>query len=377
MDSGAYEADENGVLCFRPAIPRVPKLEEVHDAVDDALLRLRTLDRLLCEWPQHGRIGRLFARLDAVHSSGAEGSTTTFTDLMEFETSARVAPDPDDAERVAACAAAFEAETDGVADLLPITLRMHRRLFERSPNRMLSSEGGRWKSRRNATPDPDAPGGYFYYTRPASVPMAMQEWSAFTIAVDSRAPEILRQALSHWMFEHIHPVADGNGRIGRLLVPLALRIKGALNTACAFFGEAVHEDKQLYVEALKSGRISGDLTAWSRLLIEFIARTAGRNIGRIEALRRFEREWRDATRSFRSDSKIHELVGFTLTHPAFTIQDALRDIGGTFASVNTAARQLVEADILARPMETRRNRIFTAPAVLAVFDRFRADAPTA
>jgi hypothetical protein len=40
-----------------------------------------------------------------------------------------------------------------------------------------------------------------------------------------------------------------------------LRIKRATKTACAFFGEAVHEDKQLYLEALKSGRISGDLTA--------------------------------------------------------------------------------------------------------------------
>ncbi len=78
-----------------------------------------------------------------------------------------------------------------------------------------------------------------------------------------------------------------------------------------------------------------------------------------------------------SDSKVHDLVRFALTRPAFTIQDALRDIGGTFASVNAAARQLVKADILSLPIETRRNRIFVAPAVLAIFDRFRASAPTA
>jgi Fic family protein len=64
--------------------------------------------------------------------------------------------------------------------------------------------------------------------------------------------------VSHWVFEHIHPVADGNGRIGRLLVPLMLRQKGATDAACAFFGEAVHEEKALYVEALRAAPVTGD-----------------------------------------------------------------------------------------------------------------------
>jgi Fic family protein len=63
------------------------------------------------------------------------------------------------------------------------------------------------------------------------------------------------------MFEHIHPVTDGNGRIGRLLVPLMLRSKCATRAACACFGEAVHEDKDLYVEALKAARRTG---TWAR-----------------------------------------------------------------------------------------------------------------
>jgi Fic family protein len=240
---------------------------------------------------------------------------------------------------------------------------------------MISVEAGRWKSRRNATPDQEARGGHFFYTRPRSVPAAMEEWSGFTMAADPRVPEILRQAVSHWMFEHIHPVADGNGRIGRLLVPLGLKIKGTLKHACAFFGEAVHEDKQLYVEALKIARISGDLTSWSRLFMALISRTAERNIGRINALHDLERKWRNATTSFRSDSMVHQLVRLALTRPAFTIQDALHDIGGTFASVNTAASYLVEAGILTVPSQAKRNRLFVAGEVLAIFDRFHADPP--
>jgi len=42
-------------------------------------------------------VGKLFARLDAVHSSGAEGATTIFTDLLEYQSSLNRAKDPEDA----------------------------------------------------------------------------------------------------------------------------------------------------------------------------------------------------------------------------------------------------------------------------------------
>ena len=372
MTSGSYELDgEGGPLCFRPAVPRLPSMDDVHDVHETAWRSVLDFDRMLSAWPLSGRIGRLFARLDAVHSSGAEGATTTFTDLMEFESSARVAPDPADAASVASCAAAFEAETDSDGDPAAIALRIHRRLFERAGDRMLSASAGQWKSRRNATPDQDAPGHVFCYTKPDSVPAAMAEWAAFTMTSEPRVPELVRQAASHWMFEHIHPVSDGNGRIGRLLVPLVLRIKGTTKTACVFCGEAVHEDKQLYVEALKDGRMSGDLTGWTRLMLSLVARTARANIERIDALRTIEAQWRHATSGFRSDSAVHRLVDLALTRPAFTINDALGDVGGTFASVNIAARRLVEAGILSVPHEATRERIFEATAILDLFDRFR------
>jgi Fic family protein len=252
-----------------------------------------------------------------------------------------------------------------------MALRIHRRLFEGADDRMVSASAGQWKSRRNGTPDGEAPGHVFFYTKPESVPAAMAEWAAFTMMSEPRVPELLRQTASHWMFEQIHPVSDGNGRIGRLLVPLMLRLKGATKTACAFFGEAVHEEKQLYVEALKDGRISGDLTGWTRLMLSLVARTARANIERIDSLRNVEARWRRATSGYRSDSAVHRLVGLALTRPAFTVNDALRDIGGTFASVNTAARRLVDAGILSAPRDARRERIFEATAILDLFDRFR------
>ena len=75
-----------------------------------------------------------------MHSSAAEGSTTTFTDLMEYETSLRIAPNLDDAAVVAAVADAFqEGAGDGLEGLV---LRIHRRLFERARDKMVARPAG-------------------------------------------------------------------------------------------------------------------------------------------------------------------------------------------------------------------------------------------
>jgi Fic family protein len=371
VDSGVFELDPQGRQCFRPAVPRFPALEDILDQLDSATAAVREFDRALSAWERPGLVGRLFARLDAVHSSGAEGSTTTFTELMEYQTSLRSAPDPDDAAAVAACAEAVEMETADV-DPVEATLRIHRRLFARARDPMVAQAAGLLKTRVSGTADRDRPGGFFYYTRPSSVSAALEEWRTFTLARDPRMPEMVRQVLSHWMFEHIHPVLDGNGRIGRLLVPLVLRSKGTTRAACGLFGEAVHEDKDLYVEALKAARITGDMGPWTRLMLSFLDRTAAANLARLTRLAAVEAEWRRIAPGFRSDSVVHKLAPFALTRPVFTLRDALDAIGGTFASVNTAATRLVEAGVFTISNEARRDRLFQASAVLEIFDRFRA-----
>jgi len=188
VGSGIYEIDPNGRPCFRPRAPGFPRLEDILDALDPAVAAVREFERVLAGWQAAGVIGRLFARLDAVHSSGAEGSTTTFTDLLEYESSRRTAADPDDAATVAACAEAFEAEATGTGDPIDMTMAIHRRLFDRSRDRMVASTAGKLKERTNGTADPEAPGGFFYYTQPASVPQALVEWRDFTLSRDPRTP---------------------------------------------------------------------------------------------------------------------------------------------------------------------------------------------
>ena len=86
MATGAYEFDDRGRGLFRPDMPSFPRLGDVYGVLDPASTALREFDRRLAALHRTRTVGRLFGRLDAVHASGAEGSTTTFTVLMEYET---------------------------------------------------------------------------------------------------------------------------------------------------------------------------------------------------------------------------------------------------------------------------------------------------
>jgi Fic family protein len=377
MTSGAFEYDDEGRRLFRPSAPPFPRLEDVIGLLDPALASLREFDRRLSALDKTGAgaAGRLFARLDAVHSSGAEGATTTFTELMEYESALRVASDRDDAAVVAAAAAGLD-ETLDHGDLQGLVLRIHKRLFEGNRNKMLAVGAGTFKKTPNYVRDPDSLSGVFGYTKPSSVEAALSDWSAFTLASEDGTSEIVRQVLSHWMFEHIHPVADGNGRIGRLLVPIVLRAKGFTNKACAFFGEAVHEDKSLYIDTLKDARISGNPTNYVRQMLSFLRRTADANIVRLDRLEAIETEWKGRFARIRSNSVVHRLYPYAIAKPVFTVGEVQKDLGVSFAAAGTAARVLQDEGIVSVPDDSSRNRLFHADEVLDVFDRFKAPTPS-
>jgi hypothetical protein len=366
LELGVFELDSQGRRCFRPDTPAFPHLDDVFDRLEPAAAALRKFDRALAAWPRPERVGALFAALDAVHSCGADGSSVTFSELMAYRTSLRVARDAGEAAGVAACAD-IPATEPGKVDPVAAALRIYRRLSAAGEG----SPADGLKLRPNGTLDHDATGSLLYYTRPNSVAAALEDWRTFTLGFDLEAPELVRQILAHWMFEHIHPFPDGNSRIARLLLPLMLRSKGAANFPCALFGEAVHRGRNVYLDGLRATRLSGDMTAWTRLMLVFLERTATANIARLDRLAAIAQAWRRIALGSKPGSMVHKLLPFALTRPAFTRRDALDAIGGTAAALSTAAEHLIEAGVLTTPDAAAPDPLYEAPAVLDIFDRFR------
>lgn len=87
-------------------------------------------------------------------------------------------------------------------------------------------------------------------------------------------PDLIKIAIIHYQFESIHPFLDGNGRIGRLLIPLYLQSKKYLDNPCLYISFFFEKNRDLYYQKLNDVRTKDDIIGWIKFFLEGIIETA-------------------------------------------------------------------------------------------------------
>jgi Fic family protein len=155
-------------------------------------------------------------------------------------------------------------------------------------------------------------------------------------------------ALVHAQFETVHPFADGNGRIGRLLIGWMLHRHLGLvvppPVSVAFL-----RDVGGYLSGLTLYRTVGP-DEWVRWFARTLEHSATSATVTLAAVTRLAASWPGRLEGVRSDAAAHRLVGHVLTHPSLDVATAAELLGVSSPAARTALETLAERGVL-RPAE--------------------------
>lgn len=117
-----------------------------------------------------------------------------------------------------------------------------------------------------------------------TVPELMSDIEKFLHNDEIHFPELLKIGLVHYQFETIHPFLDGNGRVGRLLIPLYLVSKGILQKPILYLSDFFEKNRKLYYENLTLVREKNDINQWFKFFLVGIIQTAESGIATFDRI---------------------------------------------------------------------------------------------
>ncbi len=137
----------------------------------------------------------------------------------------------------------------------------------------------------------------------------LQAWEHYINSDDHDV--LLQTAVMHAQFELLHPFKDGNGRIGRILIPLFLYQKQTLSQPMFYLSEYLESHREEYYERLQSISTDGDWDGWIGFFLQAIITQATHNSARVTAIRVLYEEMK------------HEILAVTHSQYAVHLLDAL------------------------------------------------------
>jgi len=181
-------------------------------------------------------------------------------------------------------------------------------------------------------------------------------------------PHLIRVAISHYQFETIHPFLDGNGRIGRLLIPLYLVSHGLLAKPSLYLSDFLERNRASYYDALMQVRVSNELIHWVKFFLNGVAQTAtkGREVFRQILVLRSELE-QTAMGIGKRAATARKALNFLYRKPVIEASDLERVLDVTTPTANTLIRTLVEKEILEEITGQQRGRVYAFNRYLKLF----------
>jgi Fic family protein len=353
-----------------PSLPPKPQIDVLAllgrlSLAERALGRLDGITMLL---PRQELFLYMYVRKEAVLSSQIEGTQSTLTDLLRFETEAQTGEPIDDIREVSNYVDAMMYGLERLEEL-PLSLRLIREMHAR----LLQSGRGDTKSpgefrRTQNWIGGSRPGNALYVPPPVTeLDACLDALERFIHEDGSQLPALIKAGLLHVQFETIHPFLDGNGRIGRLLVTLYLCVNGVLRKPLLYLSLYLKTHRADYYRLLQEVRENGNWEAWLDFFLAGVAETANQAFEAATLIVDLFKEDREriTNESDRAGStlRIHDLFQ---QNPFLTSNQLVQKTGLSAPTVNAALADLEKMGVVEEITGRKRGRVFSYQRYLAI-----------
>jgi len=332
--------------------------------------------------------GSPLLRREAILSSRIEGTHATAEQLAMFEAGS---PPPDEQQRSDAREVLnyVEAMHLGLAELrkIPVSLRLiqtvHGRLLKGV--RGESQRPGEFRTIQNyiGHKAEGIRGSRFVPPPVAEMRQALDELEKYLhVAPHGRpalgqepdptvAPLLVRLALVHYQFEAIHPFRDGNGRLGRLLIPLLLISHGRLREPLLYMSSYLERHRQAYYDLMLRVSQAGDWRAWIDFFLRGVAESARESVDMAGRLLGLRERWQERFQEARSSALLLKLIDHLFKVPATTIGRTAALLKVTPAAASHNIGKLVNAGVLKERTGRQRGQVFVAMDIVRIVESAR------
>jgi cell filamentation protein, protein adenylyltransferase len=309
---------------------------------------------------------------EAIQSSRIEGTYATARELLLFELGEETgSPSEEQINDWREVRNYRRALRLGAQSKLPLSLRLTRDMHRA----LLSGVRGQEKSpgdfrRIQVAVDTDR---RFVPPPPNELSSCLDAFEKYLHAPFTHDP-LVDCFLAHYQFEAIHPFADGNGRVGRLLLAIMIQQRCQLAQPWLYMSEFFEKNRDEYSQGLFAISARAAWTQWIEFCVRGAQEQARATIERCHKLRSIRDSYLAKLPDTHGSVRLHEIVEGLFHSPFVRVTDTQKKLNITYPTAKADLDRLVTAGIL-RVVPQARTRTYYAKALFDAAYRDLEDRP--
>ncbi len=308
---------------------------------------------------------RPLQRNEALLSSAMEGTHTTSDKLLLAEISG-VAKDDDETREVRNYIAALETAQE-MLKTLPISHRVikaaHKVLLSGlSGARGSGKRPGEYRDEQNfiGSPTRRIEDARFVPPPPAEMQTGMDALEVYLNRDTTSASEALIDlAIAHYQLETIHPFADGNGRLGRMLVTLMSMSSGLFDQPLLYVSPAIEQDKEQYVDLMFNVSTRNEWHEWIEWFLEKVTISCRTSIATIDRLLLLQEQMEERARQNIRSANAVRLTQLLFETPIINVTRAAEQLSISYPAAKGLLDKFVQIGFV-KELEDHYPRTFIA-----------------